>query len=106
MSLPHAFSPCLPCAHPEGASPHRTTGGRRALVHRPIEPLEGGVHLTPDVAYLNHFQGLLRANFTLCSQEVLPGKEPDWWTEDGYLAELVGMMMKKAPPKKRQRMPF
>ncbi|CAI5493502.1 unnamed protein product [Closterium sp. Naga37s-1] len=25
-------------------------------VHRPIEPLEGGVHLTPDVAYLNHFQ--------------------------------------------------
>ncbi|CAI5949544.1 unnamed protein product, partial [Closterium sp. NIES-64] len=75
-------------------------------VHRPIEPLEGGVHLTPDVAYLNHFQGLLRANFTLCSQEVLPGKEPDWWTEDGYLAELVGIMMKKGPPKKRQSLSF
>lgn len=55
-------------------------------VHRPVDPIQGGVNLNTSLIRNNHFQGLLRSSLEVCSEPVKAGINPEWWVEGNDVA--------------------
>lgn len=69
-------------------------------VHRPVEPIDGGVNLNASTAWINHYQGLLRPTIKPCQEMVNAGRYPDWWIEDDYISSRVEHARKAGLPTK------
>lgn len=72
-------------------------------VHRPIDPIEGGVDLNTTMIRSNHFQGLLRSSSPTCSETITQDQELEWWVESHDFGETVRRVREAGPPSKKLR---